>query len=106
MGSRKILGKVITIGALVSMVFFVVTSVVKGGNEKVSSKTIEDVLKQHTDELMSIPGVIGTAQGVCDGKPCIKVYVKEKTPEIEQKIPGSIEGYPVSIEETGEIRAL
>lgn len=106
MGSRKILGKVLTIGALFTMVFFVVTCVVKRGNENMSSKTIEDVLKEHTDELMAIPGVIGTAQGVCKGKSCIKVYVKEKTPELEQKIPDSIEGYPVSIEEIGEIHAL
>jgi PBP1b-binding outer membrane lipoprotein LpoB len=35
-------------------------------------KTIEAVLKEHTDTLMSLPGVVGTAQGECAGKPCIK----------------------------------
>ncbi len=71
-----------------------------------TEKTIEEVLKEHTEELMSLPGVVGTAQGLCNDKPCIKVYVIEKTPELAQKIPDIIEGYQVVVEETGEIRAL
>jgi hypothetical protein len=55
---------------------------------------------------MSIPGVVGTAQGLCDGQPCIKVLVIQKTPEIEEKIPETLEGYPVEIEPTGEIKPL
>jgi hypothetical protein len=69
-------------------------------------KTIEAVLKERTKELMSIPGVVGTGQGLCDDKPCIKVYVIHETPELDQKIPRILEGYPVRIEETGEVRAL
>ncbi len=55
---------------------------------------------------MSIPGVVGTGQGLCGGSPCIKVFVVRKTPELEKKIPPSIEGCPVEIVETGEIRPL
>ncbi len=69
-------------------------------------KTIEEVLKQHTPSLMAVPGVVGTAQGSCSGKPCIKVFVAEKTPELLKQIPSSLEGYPVEVQETGEIRAL
>ncbi len=69
-------------------------------------KAIEAVLKERTKELMSIPGVIGTGQGICDDKPCIRVFVVKKTPEVDQKIPRTLEGYPVEIEETGKIRAL
>ena len=71
-----------------------------------AEKAIQEVLKKHTAELMSLPGVVGTAQGLCDGKPCIKVFIIEKTPELNRKIPETLEGYPVMIEETGEIRAL
>lgn len=70
------------------------------------AKTIEEVLKDHTKELMSVPGVVGTALGLCDDTPCIKVYVVKKTSELDQKIPDILEGYPVMIEETGEIRPL
>ena len=70
------------------------------------TKTIEEVLKEHTDEWMSIPGVVGTAIGEYKGKPCIKVLVVKKTKELTEKIPSRVEGFPVVIEETGEIRAL
>jgi hypothetical protein len=76
------------------------------GENTMAAKTIEEVLKKHTKELMSIPGVVGTAQGLCDNKPCIKVFVIKKTSELDQKIPANLEGYPVVIEETGKIRAL
>lgn len=69
-------------------------------------KSIDVVLKEHTDELMSVSGVVGTAQSLCDDKPCIKVYVLELTPALKKKIPKNIEGYKVDIEVTGEIRAL
>ena len=70
------------------------------------SKPIEKVLEEHTNELMSIKGVIGTAEGLCNSKPCIKVYVIKKTPQLTQRIPATLEGYSVVIEETGEFRAL
>ena len=76
------------------------------GENAMAAKTIEEVLKEHTPELMSLPGVVGTAQGLCNDQPCIKVFVIEKTPELDQEIPDVLEGYPVIIEETGEIRAL
>ncbi len=83
-----------------------ISSGFSGEEKEMSVKTIEEVLKEHTEELMSIPGVVGIGQGLCNGKPCIKVFVIERTPELEQEIPSSLEGYPVMIEETGEIRAL
>ena len=76
------------------------------GEKTMPAKTIEDVLKQQTDRLMSLPGVVGTAQGLFEGKPCIKVYIAEKTPELEQQIPNVLSGYPVVVEATGEIKAL
>lgn len=74
--------------------------------ESIAKKTIETVLDQHTDRLMSLPGVVGTAIGECEGKPCIQVLVLEKTPHLSRSIPPSLEGFAVVIVETGEIRAL
>ena len=68
-------------------------------------KTIEDVQQEHTEEWMSIPGVVGTAIGEFEGKPCIRVFVAEKTKEVMEKVPSEIEGFRVIIDETGEIRA-
>ena len=69
-------------------------------------KIIQQVLSEHTDSLMSLPGVVGTAQGECEGDPCIRVLVVEKTSELLGRIPSAIEGYTVDVVETGEIKAL
>ncbi len=69
-------------------------------------KTIEEVLKENARKLMSLPGVVGVGQGLCEMNPCIKVFVVRKSPELDQKIPKTIENYRVLIEETGEIRGL
>jgi hypothetical protein len=69
-------------------------------------KNIAEVLHKHADRILAIPGVVGVAQGLCDAQPCIKVYVIKRTPELTEKIPKLIEGLPVDLEETGEIRAL
>ena len=76
------------------------------GKRPMTEKTIKDVLREHTDRLMSLQGVVGTAQSRCAGKPCIKVYVAERTPELLIQIPSVIEGYSVEVEETGEFQAL
>jgi hypothetical protein len=76
------------------------------GKDPMAAETIKEALKKHTKDLMSMPGVVGTGQGLCEGKPCIKVFVIKKTPDLDQKIPKTLDGYPVVIEETGEIKAL
>jgi len=68
-------------------------------------RSIEAVQGSHTDSLMRIPGVVGTAIGLCDGKPCIKVLVFRATPELRKAIPASLEGYRVTLDETGTVRA-
>lgn len=67
--------------------------------------TIEKVQEKYQDQWMAIPGVVGVGIGAFANKPVIMVMVVKKTPEIQQKIPKTVEGYSVKIEETGEIRA-
>ena len=77
------------------------------GQSEMATRDIKEVMEAHTEELMAIPGVVGVYIGALgDGTPCIKVMVIEKTPELEQKIPKALEGHPIVIEETGEIRPL
>ncbi len=68
--------------------------------------TIEQVQAKYQDQWMTIPGVVGVGIGAVDDKPALLVMVVKKTPDLEQKIPKMIEGFPVLLEETGEIRAL
>jgi hypothetical protein len=90
-----------------------ITLAVSAGNEVgrlgenlVPRKTIETVLNENNSRLLSIPGVIGTAESVCNGAACVKVYVIKESPELTRPIPKVIDGYPVVIEETGEVHAL
>ena len=72
-----------------------------------AARDIKEVMEAHAGELMAIPDVVGVYTGVLDdGTACIKVMVKKRTPELEQKIPKNLEGFPVVIEETGEIQPL
>ncbi len=99
--------------AVVGLFWFLNTTVAcsqQGVNQlkeiSMPEKTIETVLKEQTDKLMAIPGVVGTAQGLCSGKPCVKVYVVKKTSDLVKQIPATLEGYAVEIQVTGEIKAL
>ena len=55
---------------------------------------------------MALPGVIGTAEGDQDGKPCVMVFVVELMDDLKRQIPDELGGYPVVITETGEFKAL
>lgn len=99
---------------IISMIVVAITAVTcaskpgdrNQGEGTMVAKKIEAVLGEHSKELMSLPSVVGTAQGLCDNKPCIKIYVIKRATELDEKIPDILEGYPVIIEETGGIRAL
>jgi len=69
----------------------------------VTTQPIDAVLRAHTDSLMRLPGVVGTAIGLCDNAPCIKVLVARVTPDLRRAIPDSLDGHRVIIEETGVI---
>lgn len=75
--------------------------------EKVMAvKPIKEVLKEHTQELMSIQGVVGIGEGIHNENPCIKVFVIKNTPEVKIKIPGMLGGYPVIIVESGQFKTF
>ena len=67
---------------------------------------IQEVLKRHTDELMTISGVVGVAEGKSHGRPCIRVFVVSKNSELLRRIPETIEGFSLQIEESGQFHAL
>jgi hypothetical protein len=71
-------------------------------------RDINDVLREHDKELLALPGVVGVYVAVLDdGKtPCLKVMLAQKSAETERTIPKALEGYPVVVEVTGEIRPL
>ena len=70
-------------------------------------RPIEEVLADHDDAIMAIPGVTMIYVGAdAQGEPLIKVGVDRATPELEERIPDQLEGWPVVVVETGEVRPL
>jgi hypothetical protein len=72
------------------------------------TRDINVVLAEHDDRLLGIPGVVGVYVGLLeDGRTeCLRVMLAHQTPENERAIPKSLEGYPIVVEVTGEIRPL
>ncbi|MEN8145600.1 MAG: hypothetical protein ABFS14_11680 [Gemmatimonadota bacterium] len=69
-----------------------------------SDTTIEAAQMELTSRLLPIPGIEGTGIGACDGEPCIKVFLAEKTDDLMKQIPETYRGYRVEAEVTGEFR--
>ncbi len=70
-------------------------------------RDINDVMRDHTERIMAVPGVVGLYIGQReDSTMCIKVMVLEESEELTTKIPKELEGHPVVIDVTGEIKPL
>jgi len=76
-----------------------------GESEPVADTSIIAAQEELTRSVMDLPGVTGTAVGLCEGEPCIKVYLVSPSREIVDQIPSTFRGFPVDAEVTGEIRA-
>ena len=69
-------------------------------------RTIEQVQEEHTDEWMALPGVEGTAIGLFEDKPCIMILSSVAPRQLRSKIPETLNGYQVVIQQTGTFQAL
>ncbi|MFH2051719.1 MAG: hypothetical protein ABIK96_04545 [bacterium] len=73
----------------------------------VEAWTIAEVIRDRAAELMAIPGVTGVAEGrTADDRVCLVIYVHTLTPALERDLPREVAGFPVVVEESGEIRPL
>jgi hypothetical protein len=69
-------------------------------------RTLADVLRDHRDRLLDLPGVTAVAEGQDDeGGFCIVVLVAPATPEARDALPVHIEGHSVVVREGGPFRA-
>jgi hypothetical protein len=70
---------------------------------------INEVKTRHEAELLDLPNVNAVGIGERGGKPVIKVFVTQKVPESQlapdERVPASLEGCDVDVEEIGVIEA-
>jgi len=68
--------------------------------------TIQEVKAQHEGRLMTMPGVVSVGLGQKpDGTPVIVVGLDRRRPATMAQLPPILDGYSVSVEFVGEIRA-
>jgi hypothetical protein len=71
------------------------------------TRPLSDVLAEQSPRLMAMPGVTAVGESALpDGTPCIKIYLRARDPELQRRLPRTIEGYAVVVDVSGEIRAL
>jgi hypothetical protein len=77
------------------------------GKANPAIQAVMAVQKRHTDDLMAEPGIVGTATGLTErGRPAILVFAKSFESAREAILPASLQGVPVVVRITGEIKAL
>ncbi len=79
---------------------------VEAGNVGMSKEAVASAIAvrdRHEDDLMRIPGAVGTGVGIGDepGQPAIMIYVKKMTPEAQAAAPKDVEGVPVKLIQNG-----
>ena len=68
--------------------------------------TIKEAKQRHESQLMQLPGVVGVGLGKHEERDVIVILVSELNRKLERRLPTSIEGFEVRIQESGPIRAL
>jgi hypothetical protein len=68
---------------------------------------VKTIMDRHAPALMELDGVVGVSIGALeDGAFVIQVMIRETNAALLDSIPDVIDGIPVRVEETGEIRPL
>jgi len=69
-------------------------------------KSKDQIFEENRKALLAIPQVAAVALGKDEGNPCILVFVNSRDPKLKERIRGILEGVPVKIIYSGDIKAL
>lgn len=70
-----------------------------------SDTSVIDAQEALTPTVMALPGVVGTAVGLCEGSPCIQVLVATSDSILLAQLPERFQGFQVDVRVVGEVRA-
>lgn len=62
-------------------------------------------IAEFSDGLLAHEGVVGVAESVRDGQPCMLIYIKPSHAVLCQQLPQSLAGFPVRTELQSGLRA-
>ena len=69
-------------------------------------RSIEQVQEDYTEKWLNISGVEATAIGLENNNPCIIVFSSIEAKKLRERVPSTVEGYPVIIKQTDKFHAL
>ena len=76
------------------------------GDDPGMSPSIQEVKKQNEKQLLDLPGVVSVGIGLdANGNPAIIVGLEAPNPEMEAKIPDTLQGFPVVVRAIGPLKA-
>jgi hypothetical protein len=64
---------------------------------------LADLIGRHAGEMLAQPGVVGIAEGLRDGTPCVVVFVDPSV--ARPPMPPTLEGHPVFLEPVARFEA-
>jgi hypothetical protein len=67
-------------------------------------KTPEEIINQYADQWLKQEGIVAIGQGMKNNAPCIHLYTNETLSDT-LAIPSQVEGYPIAVIKTDNIRA-
>ena len=70
-----------------------------------NTKEIENIRVQFEVSIMKIEGVVGVGTGLCNGKPCLKIYTSIPPEKVRSRLPGELSKIELDLEYVGSIEA-
>ena len=77
----------------------------EGWSKESDMQKVENIRVQFESRIMGIEGVVGVGTGLCNDKPCLKIYTSVPTQQVRSKLPEEIIEIDVDFEYVGEIKA-
>ena len=102
--TRRILGRILLVVVAIFGLFVLSGVLLAQGNSEMAFERVKAVQERHTDTLMGIKGVVGTAVGLDGSNGHVVIVLVEK--EGLAGIPNNLGGVPVRPVVTGKIYAL
>jgi hypothetical protein len=70
-----------------------------------STEDLGQIISSHSDLIMELEDVVGIAEGLCDGSPCIRVFLARHNATSLAQIQEYLAGIPFAIEISGNFTA-
>jgi hypothetical protein len=79
--------------------------VIKKEDTLVSSADIAKLIESYGPDLMELDKVVGIGESLCNGEPCIRIYLSEADHTTLNEIPTELNGITVIKEISGPLNA-